>query len=345
MRKLIVSGILFVLSSSIAHGQLFRVESANNPLIPQEAIDEFENRVNDNLPDVEASEYLDAVANAVAISGRGSNVDYVSGMTLFAFGGGIGVGGVSDGGFSDVTSSDKDRLKQIKGAGFSASILLGINMGLFGGTLGPIDMDRLNVYISAFTYDKEVRDIEAKTSAFAIYGQYKLLKAIPLPSKYILNWTGLDVSVGLSHTAFKGKFNYDIDESYTDTRNGIDTVIDYDGNAKIAVDTKTTSFTGEVSSGINLLYALGVYAGLGIDLNTGDANAVGNSTGDITSNRGPVGTGILDVGDKGKPDASFVRSFLGLQVNVWLLKVYAQANVALAPSELFGVNIGTRFVW
>lgn len=344
MRKLFVGVLFFIFSSTVVNAQLFRVIKDPGSVVPDEAITAFEKKVNDNLPDVEASEYLDAVANAVAISGRGSNVDYVSGMTLFAFGGGVGVGGVSDGGLKDITSSsgdDKDKLKKIQGAGFSANILLGMNMGLIGGTLGPIDMDRLNVFVSFFTLDKEIKEIEAKTTSFAIYGQYKLFKGLPLPSKYILNWTGLDVAVGLSHTTFKGKYNYKINESVTESG----ATINYDGDADIAVDTKTTSVTAEVSSGVNILYALGLYAGLGIDLNTGDASAKANSTGDITSTVGPVGQGIIDVGDDGKPDASFVRSFVGLQINAWLLKIYAQANIALAPNELYGVNIGTRVVW
>ncbi len=365
MRLLWVIASLFW--AGAVQAQLFKIE--NRQGAPNAVFDALEARINAELPQVDSGEeYLDATANAVAFSGRGTAVDYNSTPKRFSIHAAVGGAVVSELGLFDALDISDDKLKNadIRGVGASGAISVGINMGFLGrrketvkkrsvkkpnGDLAVqtvkeksgFDWNRLTTYLKFMTLDRDFGGVAMKTTQFGLAAKYKLLRGKNLGSSQLAKWSGLDVSVGVDHGRFDLATTYEISESVTDSNSGLTGT--YNGQFDVGAEIKTTVLSAEVWTGVRLLHALGLYGGVGFDSVSGSSRAETSSTGNVSFTGGASGDGVLVFGSDGRPDGVHIRAFLGTQIHIFPVKLFAQWNAAVSPNKLKGITAGARFVF
>lgn len=325
---------------------------------------EMEKKINDQLPDVDASKYLKGMANSAAISTKGAGVDYATNMDIFLVGIGAGVG-------LDTGGSSFDNLENAAGIGINMSLMAGLNLGLFQlGEVGPINLDKIDVYLNFFSADiPDVEDnIKGKFTSFGLHAQYKIIdpKNIGFGA---LAWRGVDLTTGFDYNSLKltvtETFNEDLGQS-TITLNDTGTpatslYADVDqkftGNAELGADIGVFTMPVEVSTAGRLLWFLTGFVGLGADFTLGSASNISNVTGQIVGDAAVKnGTGVqsgtdkvsadakLDLGDKQGPSFLGLRGFVGMQIEMGVVFIYAQLNKGLT-NDTIGANFGVRAGW
>lgn len=367
MRNLIVCVTAMVMTSSAFAGP-FSIINRSYPTgtgadaAVQTAIDDafndVENQVNSELPDTSGGvQYTDAMANAAVISGKGLGVDYASDMELFMVGARVGVGlDVGNNTFSDVTSGDLDA-EQISGFGAGVALAGGLNLGMFDWSEEDPEAwfkwSNMNLFFNIFKYDYNKDDITAETTTFGIHLQYKLIEATTyIP--FVFTWTGVQITTGYEYSNLNVGVAKSLTESYTDSVaiSGLgsrDVSASFTGDAGITVDVTTHSIPIEVSTGMQLLYFLTMYGGLGTDISFGSASAVATISGTVDATvSGGVGnaggTADFDLGVDGGPDAFLFRSFVGLQLNAWIAKINVQLDKGFT-NDTYGLKAGLSLVW
>ena len=363
MRKVILLAAIW--SAGAAQAQIFQIEQRAGA--PDSMFDALEDRINAELPQVTSGEdYLNSTANAVALSSRGTTVDYGSTPKLFSVHVAVGGAVVSDLGLGDALDFSGDNFKSadIRGAGVGGAIGVGINLGVLGKPKKSIkkrsvkkangkiavqkvketsgfDWRKISLYIKYMALDREFSGVDAKMNRFGLAAKYKLLPGRKLGSSALAKWNGLEVSLGFERGSYDLATSYDIDETVTES--GITGT--YEGPLDIGAEIKITSVSAEVWSGVQLLHALGLYGGFGFDSVAGSSKAVASSRGNMTFTGGASGVGTLDFGEDGRPEGIHLRLFLGTQIHILPFKIFAQWNAGLTPSDLKGLTVGTRLVF
>lgn len=324
------------------------------------AFNDVENQVNAELPDTSGGvQYTDAMSNAAVMTGKGLGVDYASDMELFMVGARVGVGlDVGSNSFSDLVGGDVDA-EQISGFGAGVALAGGLNLGMFDWSEEDPEAwfkwSNMNLFFNVFKYDYNKDEISADTTNLGIHLQYKLMEAktfIP----FVFTWTGVQITTGYEYSNFNVGVNYTLTENYTDTVTvgtlGSKQVnASFTGNAGINAEVTTHSIPIEVSTGMQLLYFMTLYGGLGTDISFGSASVNATVSGDVdaTIAAPPAGmdaggTAALDLGVDGGPDAFLFRSFVGLQLNAWIAKLNIQLDKGFT-NDTYGIKAGLGLVW
>ena len=112
------------------------------------------------------------------------------------------------------------------------------------------------------------------------------------------------------------------------------------------VSAATDSFSGELSTNLRLV-VLTLFLGGGVDYVGGGATSLATLGGPITvagsGGSEQLGTASLALDYAGSPDRVVFRAFAGPQLNLWMVKLYAQVN--LASNAGLGAHTGLRFAW
>ena len=136
-------GATLCLSQSVFSQKIVTIVS---PTGNQAIFQTLEDDINSNLPDVNASEYLNTMANASAFSAAGLGVDYSDTFSLFMVGVHLGIGADTNDGFKGLT--DEPDPQDIKGVGANATVTVGLNLKILPFNIGPINTDLSLIHIS-----------------------------------------------------------------------------------------------------------------------------------------------------------------------------------------------------
>ena len=95
----------------------------------------------------------------------------------------------------------------------------------------------------------------------------------------------------------------------------------------------------ELTTGLRIALLVSIYAGVGFDITGGKSTVDGDLTGTMTTpDKTNIGTvHITETGSNTSSPGQF-RGLAGVQVNLWKVKVYAQANVSQIPAASLGVR-------
>jgi hypothetical protein len=322
------------------------------------AFDDVETQVNAELPDTSGGvQYTDAMSNAAVMTGKGLGVDYASDMELFMVGARVGVGvDVGDQSFGDLIGGDIDA-EQISGFGAGVALAGGLNLGMFDWSdedpEALFKWSDMNLFFNLFKYSHDKDEISADITNFGVHLQYKLMDATTFVP-FVFTWTGVQITTGYEYSSFNVGVNYTLTENFEDTVDigGSRSVTSsFEGTAGVNAEVTTHSIPIEVSTGMQLLYFMTLYGGLGTDISFGSAsvNASVDGTVDaavggagITGNAG--GTAALDLGVDGGPDAFLFRSFVGFQLNAWIAKLNIQLDKGFT-NDTYGIKAGLGLVW
>ena len=332
-----------------------------NPIFQTQAdaaLNQLENDINKNMDLSIADDFLSAMANAGALTGKGMTVDYASNPELFSVGGAISVGIYSKGGlnnaaFNDAfaTSTSNVSLPAI-GAAITAAGNIGVSLQKFKlNKIGFFDPSKLSAYFSFFSVSQQIDKVNLGTTSVGLHAVYKVLDPWA-PSfkfgKYVFNWGGLDVNTGFDYISQKLIFERTFQQATAGNSSGTGVFVAWDPKGTLGAKTGIFSIPFEVSTNVQILYILSLYTGLGLDINMGSSDSIVTLEGPLTGTNATLGQVFsgyakLDLGESAIPTTLTLRPFFGLQVNISLLKVFAQMN--LTTNSTYGFQAGLRVAY
>ncbi len=354
MKKLLLLSTLLFLPE-ISQAQIFKIrrltDTGNTTL--NNAIDAelltVQNEINSDLPSASsAGRLLNGMADSQVISAKGFATDYISHFDKILVGAGIGVG-------ADL-EKDKNTDSDASGAGLTGGVMLGLNMSMFADNsfLG-MDPKRVSVMMNFMSYNYESDFDEASASidmlSFGVNGSYKWKEG---NGSRLFGWDGVRLHTGYQYTSAKFGFSTNLNETIDpvtvggDTYNGTIT-----GTPKIGLESSTHSIPLEISSGVNFLYVLSFYGGLGTDINIGSSKASGASNANPTNLNCTAGACTVptiqtqaeaNLEGNGKVQPLFLRGFAGFQINLPFTRIYVHANNVFG-TELYSVATGLRLAF
>lgn len=307
------------------------------------AFAELERRVNADLPDADQSTYLKGMSNASVFSLKAGGVDYANDIDVFIVGLSVGAGvDVGDNSFSDLRSGDIDG-NQLRGIGLAPTLMVGVNLGMFNlSKWRYFDPNNIKLMANFFTYDLGgfSDDLEGRTNNIGLHARYRIYPAKDILPARMFRWGGVDVTTGFEYNSLKLQYNQKFDEDYEES--GFTAEID--GVVTAGADISTFSIPVTVSTSAQLAYILTLYTGLGVDINFGSADSIARVDADIEGTGSIQGRGRLNLGESDGPSTLLSRGFFGFQINLAMLKLYAQLDRSF-NEDLYAVNGGIRLTW
>ncbi|MBF0297482.1 MAG: hypothetical protein HQK51_02105 [Oligoflexia bacterium] len=359
---LFLSTFFFLINANDAWAGPFRITVTNYGNVPTAShadintlFSNLETEVNSKLPTADTTSYPPAMANSQAIALKGLGTDYATNPSIFIVGFGVGIAADTGGyNFSEVTSS-KIEAKNFKGIGAQTSLMGGINLKYFDSMptlFDVIDLKKMTAFINFMKVKlpSVKKGITGDLSSYGFHIQYKIYNGYSAP--LFFKWGGIDITTGFDHGSSNLKLSQDYAISKTrdvTDPTGVTRSLDanFTGNASIESNVSINTIPLELSTNVQLLYVLTLFGGIGVDFNSGSSKITAVSTGPIAVNdttntlTGITANAALNLGDDGKPKSMFSRYFLGTQVNIWAVKMYAQLNHAFG-GNLWGLNLGVR---
>ncbi len=294
------------------------------------------------------TDYLRSFGNAHSFASRGLGVDYASNFKAVM----LGVAGnlslnVEDGYLPQGTRTRPPA----GGVGTNATIMAGINLDYF--SMAPISL-----YGNYFSRAGRIEEFAADLSNWGVHAQLKLWG--PRDERLInalFRWGGLDLTTGVERAHLRLSLARDFrrDIPVGTTSNGYTTAVAVDSTGVFNLDMRTLAIPVEVTTNVRLLYLLSLYAGFGFDWQLAGGNDLsldlnGTMVGNATSRDGQhttvdLGTASVQAGESVGPSAGRLRWLAGVQVNVLVIKVFAQLNLAAQDPVIASVALGARVAY
>lgn len=339
-----------------AQAQIFdlsRITSTGNGTLDaliDDEIQKIENDINEDIPAGDPKRLMEGMANSQAASGKGLGTDYISHFDTFMIGGGLGLG-------ADL-EENKEYDSDLSGAGVQGGLLVGLHMSAFSDSnILWMDPKRLSVVLNVFRFDIDRKadddKVNAQLTSFGFMGSYRWIEG---DKSRWFGWDGVRLHTGYQYSSAKIKFSTNINE-VVNTTLGTGEVLSgtITGAPSAEIETITHSIPLEISSGVNFLYIVSFYGGLGTDFNMGSAKGKGNDNVDnstITCSGGVSCGGnpsvdvsaAANINEKASVKPFFLRAFAGFQFNLPYFNVFAQANKVFG-TEVYSVATGARLVF
>jgi hypothetical protein len=347
MKKLLLACALLV--PTLSHAQIFSVTRTSNEGVLNAAIDEallsVQADVNADLPSARPDRLMEGMADSQAAASKGLATDYISHFDTFMVGAGIGLG-------ADL-EEDKELDSDLSGAGVVGGLQLGVNMSLFADkTFLGLDPKKTTLMLNFFKYDLE-RDFDenslrADLLSFGFMGSYRWIEQ---SGTRLFGWDGVRIHTGYQYSRNDLTINSVINETVNETVSGSTVTGTLTASPEATIETSSHSIPVEISSGVNFLWVLSFYGGLGTDFNMGDTKGKGNLNAD-TTNLSYTGGGdgsvavetTADIDEQGKVRPLFLRGFAGFQVNLPYVRLYAHGNKVFG-TEVYSLATGLRLAF
>jgi len=287
-------------------------------------------------------EFLRLSANAQNMLSKGIGVDYASQPKGFLFG--IAVSGAFDAGDSDIEDleaisfTDFERAVPI-GVGAQASLMLGYNFTEQG-------VPWLTLYLSGLGFPLNIDEYDGTFYNVGLHSQFKFLKGAGKPT---LRWGGLDFTTGVEFSEMVLRARRAI-ETQTPLGGGIDLrTRSAADRTELRLRQTAITFPFEVTTSTRLAYFLGLYGGVGLDLQVGGAELSGTVDSDLLADGGgfdepqDIGTVAISANDQNEPTTALFRIITGVQVHLGPVKAFGQLNF-LTEDLTVGGTAGLRYI-
>lgn len=313
--------------------------SLQNCTGPADLCTSLEAEINKNLPNADATSYLKGMANSLTLAGKGTGADYATDYDWFVVTAAVGAGADAGGAkATDVLGGDIDT-NNLRGVGAQATINVGVNLAVLPwDRIWFLNLNKTKLYFNTFSYSKTSGKISGKTETLGMHIQYKLIDGHGLLGWKMLHWGGLDFTTGFE----SAKLNFNYSETVTKSTTVSGQTATYSGPIGVSSRTSTVSVPFELSTNVQWLYLFTTYIGTGLDFNSGKSTVDASSTGTIS---GAISaTGKINLGQEGKPNTTDFRYFVGQQINLPLVKIFAQLNQSLT-NDTVGAAAGVKIAW
>jgi hypothetical protein len=284
-------------------------------------------RVDDAYDTANVNKFLRSFGDATSFAQRGLGVDYMSVPGSFMIGIGAQVG---------VSSPDELSLDQrptAGGAAVNASIMLGWNLKDQGAP-------RWTLFANGFYEKGDTDQLKGNIATGGFHIQYRLVE--PQVDEgvgaAIVRWGGLDLTTGVEFTRWSFGANNTVTNELT--VDGISEPLSLASTGRYDLTSTAGTIPIELTTGLRIALLVSVYAGVGFDITGGKSTVDGDLTGTLTTpDKTNVGTvHITESGSNTSSPGTF-RGLAGVQVNLWKLKVYTQANVSQLPAASLGFGV------
>ena len=353
MKKLLLLSTLLIFPE-LSQAQIFRIKrtsSVDAGGAVDSAIDtellRIQNEVNSDIPSASPKRLMDGMADSQALSSKGLATDYITHFDTFMIGGGVGLA-------ADL-EKDKDRDRDASGAGATGGLQFGLNMSAFTDkTILGMDPTKMSVMFNLFTFntdqDFDESNAKAKLLSFGVMGSYKWKDG---KGSRLFGWDGVRFHTGYQYTSLNVDFATTINEQINGNFGGGTINQTITASPKGGFESTSHSIPLEISSGVNFLYILSFYGGLGTDINFGSAKGngafaesetltcTGGACGGSTNVDVDINGGLTE---NGKVQPLFLRGFAGFQVNLPYTRIYVHANNVFG-TDLYSVATGLRLVF
>lgn len=314
--------------------------------------------VNKDLPEVDIQKYADGTANATVMANSGKGTSYGNNFDLFTIKASVGLGADTNAPISDFISGDVDE-DDINGVAIGGGLMVGVNMNVLPvKKIGFFDFTKLDVMFnfSSFSLDQDLGESKAEGSigGFGFMARYRIIDAIDLPSKYLMQWGGVQLHTGFQRSTMDINYAQSFDDNTVTLDSGIPGVTlngsFTNSRGEFDLESETNVIPVEVSTYMRFLYVFTLYGGAGMDIASGSSEINFDGTGIVTGTTTGGGSGSYtnsmsaNESATGSPEATNFRGFLGLQFNIPVVSLYIHLNKNLTK-DIIGTNVGLNIAW
>ncbi len=292
---------------------------------------ELKAAIDEKLHVADMGGYLDQMANANLLSAKGMGADYGSDMQRFAFGGAFGtaVNGAGlnfDGGGEAVPET---------GFALQIGIMAGLNLGAFSDEDSALR--RFKIYVSGMSATTARDPLEGTFFNYAAHAQIKVVKGGSVTDP--VRWGGLDLTSGYEFSSYVLTLAQDMPVNSDP--------LTWDATGTYTLSAEGTSIPVEVSTNFHVLVVT-AWVGAALDYNlSGTADSEVGVAGPITvsydGKDADAGSASVSLSESGIAETYTPRAFVGLQADIFFVKLYGQLNVTL--DESVGGQLGARVVF
>lgn len=288
---------------------------------------------------LDVQEFLRLSANAQTLVLSGAGADYASNPDSFFFGFGVNLAiNAGDSDLDAVREIDVDRRVPVS-AGAMLTLMVGYNFADQGAPWLTLSAHGLHFPLTVDQFDGEFTNL-------GVHAQFKLFQ----PKKdedegfKAVRWGGLDLTTGFNYarTTLELSDTYEAGTALSDS-------VDLDTFSMGTLELNQTAYRipFEITSNVTFVEVLTAYAGFGLDIPLGDAGSTIDLQTDLEGIVGgeiiEAGTARLQVNDRVDADDLLPRFMLGVQVNVWILRVFTQLTVSTQDAAA-GLAAGVRVI-
>lgn len=336
-----------------------------------QAMNDLENQVNNSIPDEiqQQNKYLEGSAKATALGMKGLGVDYVSNPEVFVMSAGVSAGANFGDASNKAILDGRIDENDASGAGLQVMMTMGVNLNIFKKlpAFGWFDLRRLNAYVSFYHLASDAiadEPLETDIYSFAANLQYRLIENHDVWGG-MFGWGGVSLVSGMQYTSMNivRRQNFTQSQSFTvDPGTGsVNAEVDINALGRVGADVDMFSIPLEAATSVRFFWLFSLYGGVGADLNVGSAASIASVDGPITGDiddaileSNTPGTGItsdkfggtarLDLGESQGPSLGNIRYFAGLQMNIYLFRVFAGVQHSVTNSTV-AAHFGARLVY
>jgi hypothetical protein len=320
--------------------------------------DQLASSINENLPNIDVSNYLQGIANSMTLASSGLGSDhstpYKVGMLGVNLATGIDLGERT---YKDLAQQGLNLRESSAGIAAQASIVVGMTLeSLHYKPWGLTNLKNTRAYLNFFAYETQVDNVNVEFRSMGAMVQYNWVRPKRV-GRGVLRWGGIDLATGLKYNSFKAETRISQTQSQTQSLSPAGSLTTaFDGTLALGANSYNFSIPIEMSSSVRLLWIWSVFAGLGADINLGQTSSITCITGPIkvtgTLGAGPGAQAItdvdadafLDLGQTASPVPVNARIFLGTGIEIIGINVLLQVTQAVSGS-LAGVSLGARAFW
>ena len=297
-----------------------------------------------------AAGFLQRFGDAQSFTSKGLGVDYASEATY------VEVGGAA----SFALGMDKSYQPgnalpvQVQSVGMNASLMAGVSLMPFG---IPVMLFGNGMYVPTQRYG----DMSGSLDNWGIHAQLRLFGPSRKTSSrgMLVRWGGIAITTGYDYSHMSLRLNRDIRSNFSIPNSvtqgvNVDVTGSASGTAVFGVDMTTKSIPLEITTSVRLLTLLTAYGGMGFDFNVGGTSVMNlDIDARLLGHASTVPGALLDMGSAHVhatippvgPSAAKIRGIMGLQVNLFMVRLFTQVNIANTTPTMASLAAGVRVVY
>ncbi|MEZ4358868.1 MAG: hypothetical protein R3B48_01720 [Kofleriaceae bacterium] len=282
----------------------------------------------------EVQRFLRSFANATSFSNRGVGADYASNAEGWVFGFAANL----------ALSVDLGGGAEIPTVGFAPAFAL----------MGGLNLSRwrhpeISLFANAFHSSGDSGQLRGGITNLGLHAQYKLFTPTRGKKRYVIQWGGLDFTTGVELARWSFGLHQELEASFDLAGVGAEASLDAGVSGRFDVGATTVTLPVEVSTNVRFLYVLSGYLGLGLDAQLGRASVGAGVEGHLRGALpGEMEQTVAEVSvsaqGRNRPSAVGYHLLLGLQANLWRVKLFTQVNLQPSTELNVALALGARLV-
>ncbi|MGE0395848.1 MAG: hypothetical protein AB7T06_03895 [Kofleriaceae bacterium] len=206
-------------------------------------------------------------------------------------------------------------------------------------------LSRWTIFANGFYRNAELERLDGTILSAGAHVQYTI---IPAPAGggtgRFVRWIGLAATSGVELTRWSLGTGSDTLSTDFDVGSGNNTAhVDVDSTGQLDLRSLAITVPLEATTGLRIMWLATLYAGVGVDFTLGNADVTANMNGIARADDGrELGTVAITGEGYANGSPATLRALVGLQLNLWKLKLFSQLNASQSPAV--SVAFGLKFV-